>query len=931
MICLLFSLRYQSQIRRTRPELYSLLENSILNIIRASCGTVAVERNYISASFNGEAIGFWLNMLTVLEGIRKIMDDAAPELYGYNCLIGQDLDEEDIRLVRLLPSGGSTGIWCDYSVQQTLSSYAAFENSCEEIRGISATEGYNRIRSFMSFSGREEGKIFPYREKIFKTLSQGSPKNAVLAGPRFIGKRDGLRLYCDSLLKGLPALRIVFGSGGNGMACFADMLTGEIRDLIAPFAGDGGMEKLDSLEEAIFQERFRRQYSAYFIQKTRRFMELLFGFYKKAVCAKKLKPVIILENINFADASSCRLFIDIFQDKIRTGYLVYGSFSEENAAASTDIGFDPWNKVFSRIIQVSPENSPSRPFVEKFEMIADLWEIAYTLSLFRRYFPSSLFPVLFKEAGVNPLAVSRALDIFMAQGIIDSREDPQMRIVDFDSRAERILGERKYLVRGIVSGRILAWVKKGGIKPCYNLLKVLADLGSEKLERTEGSETLVLNSITGDVINNTYREIEEDIRNNCFVPVVGEECFTAILYIFTTLCALIHKGEGEIRRAFLQSVPETGVIPEYKAHILSNLAGFNLGIYDIAAAQESIKEALILSQTRPDKRRLVQTYRLFSLVNICKQQVMEAIEYSDFAIECAERAGCFDELAITLYYAAGIHLLFGNLSKAGRLIRRADEYASITGRVEWADRSRFLLGKFRFEAGFYQEARDIFTGLLEQEFPGASKDRDAVLRAWIYRSRVFLNQSPGNLSGVETPDARLFEIEAAYITGEYRRTVDLADALHTYLSDLPENRFIFIEQPDWRSGFAQCELLLFSPKNFFTRLSSAYRALALAKLSADTGSSSAGEMALDGIRKVIREEDLPQTDPNDVFYYYSQYRVVQETGAATVDMDTAVSIAFKRLQSRASHIDDIETKRAYLSLNYWNNALGQAAKVHRLI
>ncbi|MDR0710698.1 MAG: hypothetical protein LBF77_11605 [Spirochaetaceae bacterium] len=931
MICLLFSLRYQSQIRRIRPELYSLLEDSILNIIKASCGTVAVERNYISASFNGEAIGFWLNMLTALEGIRKILDEAAPELYGYNCLIGQDLDEADIRLVHLLPSGGSMGIWCDYSIQQTLSSYAAFEDSYEEVRGIPAADGYNRVRSFMPFSGREEGKAFPYREKIFKILNQGLPKNAVLAGPRFIGKRDGLRFYCSRQLQGLPALRIVFGNGGNGIACFADALTGEIRNLIAPFAGDGGLEKLDSLGEAIFQERFRRQCSAYFIQKTRRFMELLFSFYKEAVCAKKLKPIIILENINFADAPSSRLFVDVFQDKIRTSYLIYGSFSEENATTSTDTALDPWNKVFSRIIQVSSENFPSRPFGEGFEMIPDLWEIAYTLSLFRRYFPRALFPTLFKEAGVNPLVVSRALDIFMAQGIIDSREDPQPRITDFDSRAERILGERKYLVRGMISSRILAWVKKGVIRPCYNLLKVLADLGGEESERPEGSarsNTLVLNSITGDVINNTYREIEEDIRNNCFVQVVGEECFTAILYIFTTLRALIHQGEDEIRQAFLQPVPETGIIPEYKAHILSNLAGFNLGIYDIAAAQESIKESLILSQTRPDKRRLVQAYRLFSLVNICKQQLREAIEYSDFAIECAERSGCFDELAIVMYYAAGIHLIFGNLSRAGRLIRRADEYASLTGRVEWADRSRFLLGRFRFEAGYYQEARDIFTGLLEQEIPGASKDREMVLRAWIYRTRVFLNQVPGSLFGVETPDARLFEIEAAYIAGEYEKVVNLTDI---FCSCLPENRFIFIEQPDWRSGFAQCELLLFSPKDFFNRLASTYRALALAKLSIDANGGSVREMALDTMRKMIREEGFPKTDPNDAFYYYSHYRVLQETGASAVDMDTAVSIAFKRLQSRASHIDDIETRRGYLSLNYWNNALGQAAKVHRLI
>jgi tetratricopeptide (TPR) repeat protein len=904
------------------------LEDSILDIIKASYGTVTVERNYISASFNGEAIGFWLNMLTALEGIRKILDEAAPELYGYNCLIGQDLDEADIRLVRLLPSGGGMGIWCDYSIQQTLSSFAAFEDSYEEVRGIPAADGYNRVRSFIPFSGREKGNAFPYREKIFKTLNQGSPKNAVLAGPRFIGKRDGLRFYCSRQMRGLPALWIVFGSVGNGMACFVDALTDEIRNLIAPFAGDEGLQKLDSLGEAIFQERFRRQYSAYFIQKTRRFMELLFRFYEEAVCAKKLKPVIILENINFADAPSSRLLVDVFQDKIRNSYLIYGSFSEESAAISTDIDLDPWNKVFSRIIQVSPENSSFRPFGEGFEMIPDLWEIAYILSLFRRYFPRALFSTLFKEAGVNPLVVSRALDIFMAQGIIDSREDPQMRIADFDSRAERILGERKYLVRGMVSGRILAWVKKGGIRPCYNLLKALADLGRERPERLEGSATLVLNSITGDVINNTFREIEEDIRNNCFAQVVGEGCFTAILYIFTTLRALIHQGEDEIRRAFLQPIPESGVIPEYKAHILSNLAGFNLGTYDIATAQESIKELLILSQTRPDKRRLVQAYRLFSLVNICKQQLREAIEYSDFAIECAERSGCFDELAIVMYYAAGIHLIFGNLSKAGRLIRQADEYASLTGRVEWADRSRFLLGRFRFEAGYYQEARDIFTGLLEQEIPRASKDREMVLHAWIYRTRVFLNQSPGSLFGVETPDARLFEIEAAYIAGEYENTVKLADR---FCSCLPENRFVFIEQPDWWSGFAQCELLLFPPKDFFNRLASTYRALALAKLSANADNSSVREMALDTMRKVIREEGFPQTDPNDAFYYYSHYRVLQETGATAVDMDTAVSIAFKRLQSRASHIDDIETRHGYLSLNYWNNALGQAAKVHRLI
>jgi hypothetical protein len=899
------------------------LEDSVLKTIKTSGGTVGVERRYIAASFNDKAIGFWLNMLISLENMRNTLGEAASELYGYIYLIGQDLDEGDLHLMHSFPTGG-TGIWCDYSAQQALSPYVLFENSYDEVKGIPSGEGYNRIKTFRSFPGRDTGKVFPYREKIRKILGQGSPKNAVLAGPRFIGKRDGLRLYCGKLLKGLPMLRIVFGTGGNSMGCFTDALTGEIRGFIAPFAARGGMDELDKLGEAIFQERFRRQYSPYFVRRTRRFMELLLEFYEKAVYANidtaPVKPLIILENINFADAPSVELLIGLFRNKLRNNYLVYGSSSENVSAANAESNLDAWTKVFSRVIQVSLDDfSPQEPP----EMTGDLWEIAYAISLFRRYFPCALFLRLFKEADVNPLMISRALDIFASQGVIDFREDPQPRITDFDSQAKQILGERRQLIRAMVSGRILAWVNRGSFRPCYNLLEALTDLGGE------GLDSLVLDSIAGDIMNNTYGGIEDAIRNNRFAPVVGSRRFTALLYIFTSLCALIHQGEDEIRRAFLKPAPDADAIPVYKARILSNLAAFRLGVQDVPAAHEAVKESMILSQNQKEGRGLVQAYRLFSLVNICKQQVGEAIDYSDFAIENAEHAGYFDELAITAYYAAGIHLLFGNLSKAERLAHQADEAASMTGRIEWADRSRFLLGRLRFEAGRYKEARDIFTGLLEQDIPGVSEKREQVLRAWIYRSRVFLRQPSGSLADTAGSDARLFEIEAACLAGEYERTVKLADNFST---TLPNARFIFIEQPDWWSGFAQCELLLFSPKDFFNRLLSTYRALALSKLGkSSAGNDTAGEMALEGMRRIIREEGFPQTDPNDAFYYYSHYCVLRETGAVEVDMDTAVSIAFKRLQSRASHIDNIETKRDYLSLNYWNNALGQAARVHRLI
>jgi hypothetical protein len=42
-------------------------------------------------------------------------------------------------------------------------------------------------------------------------------------------------------------------------------------------------------------------------------------------------------------------------------------------------------------------------------------------------------------------------------------------------------------------------------------------------------------------------------------------------------------------------------------------------------------------------------------------------------------------------------------------------------------------------------------------------------------------------------------------------------------------------------------------------------------------------------------------------------------------------MAFKRLQRRASRIDEVEIRRDFLSLPRWNGALSLAAKEYKLI
>jgi hypothetical protein len=85
------------------------------------------------------------------------------------------------------------------------------------------------------------------------------------------------------------------------------------------------------------------------------------------------------------------------------------------------------------------------------------------------------------------------------------------------------------------------------------------------------------------------------------------------------------------------------------------------------------------------------------------------------------------------------------------------------------------------------------------------------------------------------------------------------------------------------------------------------------------------------MQSILRDERLAEMDPGDAFYFYAWYQVLERSGAAQSDMNTALSMAFKRLQRRASRIDDIETRKTFLSQPRWNGALSLAAKEYKLI
>jgi hypothetical protein len=211
MIQMLFFLRFRTQLRRTRPELIASLNDSIASAINAAGGSFNSKNRLMSVSFNEESLGFWLDIITLIETIGKTLEKSSSELFGYALILGRNIEDYDEdRLGRVLssPLAGSgkqrskgflkrpsflsaqgglekmdlarhTGVWCDEAVQEALGPYGAFEKSLRryeknQVRNKDIFEKYAELVRYTSLSGDvqalPEGARFPFREKILQSI-----------------------------------------------------------------------------------------------------------------------------------------------------------------------------------------------------------------------------------------------------------------------------------------------------------------------------------------------------------------------------------------------------------------------------------------------------------------------------------------------------------------------------------------------------------------------------------------------------------------------------------------------------------------------------------------------------------------------------------------------------------------------------------------
>ncbi|MDR2952059.1 MAG: hypothetical protein LBU82_02325, partial [Treponema sp.] len=885
MVNMFFFLKFKSQLRRTQTNLIEKIDESLIRAVTDAEGKIIGERPCFSAVFNENNFGFALDLFIMIESLKNCME-ASRELYGYALVLSADAPKSPEMLCRFL-SGGNGGFFLDSETADRLAPYAIIDKPDDWLKERGSqkygADSFFRLKKLKPFTspGRKNADSSEY---VFQLLNRERRQNTLVLETPFSPAQWGIDRYCKKLNGDFPVLTVRFGSGA--ISALVDSWSPSVRAL----SGDAAvLEEINILWESLFQERVRDEVSAYNIRSARRYFYLVLDFYTTAANKQKRFPILLLENVHLAEKTETKLLIDLVttrQIKAHNSLLILGSSID-----SVEIKkLRRWERVFASAVKTDGEKQNFLPFPE---LPKELWEITYAISLFDRFFPPSLFLRLFEEDGKNPKMIARAFSMLHILGVVNNPREPWPVSGMYAEQAESVLGENVIHIKTMVRRRLLSWVSQLKINPCFNLLTIIADLGGIE----EIDDQLILKSIISDLLHGTISGVEYAINSGMLKEITGEKRSEMICYVFKTTKALLAGDKQEICHIFKNPPPDCESSPVIKGRILVNLCSYHSGMRDKVRALESAKEAILLGQSKSNIC-LPNAFRLFSLVNLFKQQLSESIDYLGFALSNAEANGNDYEVGVSSYYAAVSQFIYGNVSKATLFTSKSMEHSLAANCPGWADRSRFLEGRIAFEIGRYQTAQKIFTVLRRFPFDRMTEEKDSLLAAWIYRSKIYSQNPQAAKPESGGCDADLFEIEAAYLAGNYKKTAELASSISNPFS---KENFIFVERPDWRSGFDQCEHLYFSQGEIWDRMICVFHSLALCRLS-----TKGGEEAIRNMQRILRNERLSEMDPWDAFYFYAWYRVLERTGAEIVDMNTAVSMAFKRLQRRISRTDDAE-------------------------
>jgi tetratricopeptide (TPR) repeat protein len=896
-----------------------MLETRTIHAIKQAGGQITRDQGMIQAVFDENSFGFWLDMLMFIESMKQITDDTSGELYGYALLLGINNPSRPESLCRIMaggPEGG--GVFMDQAVAAAMQPYIIVETR-ERWEPKTAAIGkmaYARLKEIKIIVPSARNNL-PLGKTAASSNGPEQFSSILYLGRALKGRRTEIYFHGASINPGNDKNEIIplfVRFGGGGLCAITDAFAQWMRSL--PGMTPGEKEKqITGAWEFLFRERLRERPSPYAVRRAREFFGLLLGFYCDMAGKAGKSPVVILENIHIAENEAAQIVIETL--RTRQDINLVGICPVE----AGEVSLSHWKPLFNGFVNCNADSEAVSPS-QYAGLPVDLWELGYVCSLFGTYFPPEFIPQLLEESGKNAAMISRTIVLMHTLKIIDTTLDPRPWNERFMEQAEIALGEKKETLRALVSGRLLAWVEQKKINPCVSLLIILEKLGaSEKID-----DNMILQSIHNELSAANGAELRNALDTGIFRKVAGQEREPAIRHITETLLALHYGGVEMIRGVFAVQSSECVAYPLFQARNQTSLSLYALGLRGNEQALESAKKSVIICQ-KYGGPCLAMSYRLMALASLSQKRINETVNYLGFALENAVLSGEPQEIGMSNYYAACVQLLYGNLSLSRKYAEKASRHFLEAGNLRWSDRSRFLEGRIAFESGYYRQASDIFENLLKNPNGENNAEKQKLIEAWVYRANTngyACGQTPSSEAPADMGcDVGLFQLEALYIKGEYAKMEELSELL----SGIPANDvFIHIEQPDWRSGFSQCELLYFSWSNLWERMLDTLRSLAQCRLSPQKA-----EKAQTTMQQTLKKSQFPEIDTWDPFYYYALFQTLKHSGASQVDISTAASAAFNRLQNRSGKIDDPDTRQQYLKQPYWSKALWQAALEFKLV
>jgi len=892
MISMLFTIKFYSQFHRTQPALLKSIQQELHDLVHSSGGRIIRLGRETIAEFVDDSFTFPIQFLNFINQMIPFSHKLRTKLLGYSILFSKSEELKGEHLFKILiHEKKGIGIYFTSDVANTFSSFFILEP-------ISKAPIY-QLKSLKSFA---QMKI-PDTEVLIKRFSD--ELNSSEARCKIvIGKDTDLLLFLSSAYIQQQHgedqyISLGFNASGASLNAYIELFLQSMQKREGSFAEY--TEKIAILKT----ERLHELYNESILVLLRELLSVWLEAYQST-------PVVLY--ISHID------YMPLLLQKIMKEFLVQFLFSPSHRVYITARNRESisWiDEIDRHFITIQ---SPARALYDIPEdnelnlSVKTIIPAAYLCHKLSAIYTKSELPLQLERTGFSSVSIQWLFDAFTKTGIFPAMSPDLIFNPETEHKLDEYLSERdRQAVHTLVQERLLESLTNHELNPGVVFLSCFTGLGGK------ADPDLILDCIFYDLHDDYYEELDQAVKSETLKKLVGDDLFEAVHYILLTDHILTSGSFQDMLEAQYYPVPALTDNQRINSFCNINAAALKLVSGDLVEAGKHIKDALLMLQDYKNKNGLEKVYRIFGLIELAQHHIEDAIEYVTFALDTAHRFSNKREQGMSHFYIGVAYFLQGNLPRAISFTDTARKLFLEMDDERWAQKSAFLLGRIHFTLGSYERAAELF-GSIHDSGPAA---------LWCLKSKLY--SSIGNRAVIEglaksynamDVSDRTLEIEFHYFLGNYNACVQLCETLLT--RDAPSMSRV-TEQVDWTDGYAQIESLLFPRREFLFRQYTCFKVLSLSQLNPED------HAIISMLDSILNELKFGVYDPYDIFYATCYYLVLQQVVSTEIDRATVLSSAFKRLQKRASRIEDAELRRHYLTANYWNSLLSTAAKMHNLI